>query len=36
MRAANSEKAVKQIEHAIVNQLAGLERGLTRQSANAA
>jgi chromosome segregation ATPase len=36
MRAANSEKAVKQIEQAIVNQLAGLERGLTRQSANAA
>ena len=36
IRAINAEKAVKQIEQAIVNQLVGLERGLTRRSANAA
>jgi hypothetical protein len=36
IRAINAERAVKQIEQAIVNQLVGLERGLTRQSANAA
>ena len=36
MRAINSEKAVKQIEQAIVNQLGELKRGLTRQSAKAA
>jgi chromosome segregation ATPase len=35
-RAINAEKAVKQVEHAIENQLIGLQRNLTRGSARVA